>query len=137
MKSWIAVVLVAVLIPVGAVSFGSSASEDPKTEDIMKGLFKKGSGKFNTVLKKEVEAKPVDWEAIEKTTKEIHELGGSLEKGEPQKGSKDSWKKLAGKFGENTKELHKAAEDKDLTKVKAVQKTIGDSCKACHSAHRE
>jgi cytochrome c556 len=136
MKSWIAVALVAVLIPVGAVSFGSSASEDPKTEDVMKGLFGK-TGKFKSALKKEVEAKPVDWEAIQKTTKEIHELGGSLEKGEPQKGSKDSWKKLASKFGENTKELHKAAEDKDLAKVKAAQKTIGDSCKACHSTHRE
>jgi cytochrome c556 len=136
MKSWIAVALVAVIIPVGAVSFGSNASEDPKTEDIMKGLFKKGSGKFNTVLKKEVAATPTDWEAIQKTTKEIHELGESLEKAEPEKGDKESWTKMAGKFGEHTKELHEAAEAKDLNKVKAAQKSIGGSCKSCHDAHR-
>ncbi len=134
-KSWIALVVVAVLIPVGAVSFGSYSSDEPKTEDIMKGLFKKGTGKFNT-LKTQVNASPVKWEDIEKTTKEIHELGASLEKAEPEKGSKESWKKLAGKFGENTKTLHEAAEAKDLDKVKAAQKSIQTSCKACHDVHK-
>jgi cytochrome c556 len=101
----------------------------------MKGLFGK-TGKFKSALKKEVAATPTDWEAIQKTTKEIHELGESLEKAEPEKGDKESWKKLAGKFGENTKSLHDAAEAKDLNKVKAAQKSIGGSCKACHDAHK-
>jgi cytochrome c556 len=136
MKSWIAVAVVAILVPLGAVSLGSLVSEEPSTEDIMKGLFKKGSGKFNTVLKKQVDASPTDWDTIQKTTKEIAELGASLEKNKPEKGSEESWKKLAGKFGENTKSLHEAAEAKELAKVKAAQKAIQGSCKACHDAHR-
>ncbi len=135
MKSWIAVALMAVLVPVGAISFGS-ASEDPSTENIMKGLFSKKSGKFNNALKKEIAASPTDWEALQKTTKEIHELGEQLEKAEPEKGSKESWKKLAGKFGEDTKALHEAAEAKELAKVKAAQKSIQTSCKACHDVHK-
>jgi cytochrome c556 len=136
MKSWIAVVAVALILPVGAATVGAFVDETPDTEAIMKGLFKKGSGKFDPTLKKQVEASPTDWEAIQKTTKEIADLGGSLEKGEPQKGSKESFKKLAGKLGENTKALHDAADAKDLAKLKAAQKTIQTSCKSCHSVHR-
>ncbi len=121
MKSWIAVAVVALVVPIGAVALGSYASDEPKTEEIMKGLFSKKAGKFSNALK---------------TTKEIHELGAMLEKAEPEKGSKESWKKLAGKFGENTKALHEAAEAKELDKVKAAQKSIGGSCKACHDAHK-
>jgi cytochrome c556 len=135
MKSWI-VVAAAALISVGAVTVGAFEDEAPKTDAIMKALFKKGSGKFSTALQKEVTASPTNWEAIQKTTKEIAELGGALHKGEPQKGDKESFKKLAGKFGENTKALHEAAEGKDLAKVQATQKAIGASCKACHSVHR-
>lgn len=135
MKSWIVVVAVA-LIPVGAVSFGAFAEDTPNTETIMKALFKKGATSKSALLKKEVEAATPNWEAIQKTTKEIATLGSSLEKNEPEKGSKESWKKHAAKFGENTKTLHEAAEAKDLDKIKATQKAIGGSCKSCHDTHR-
>ena len=135
MKSWIVVAAVA-LFSVGAMTVGAFEDETPKTEDIMKAVFKKGTGKFSTVLKKQVEASPTEWDAVQKTTKEIATLGSALEKNEPEKGSKDSWKKLAGKFGENTKALHEAAESKSLDKVKAAQKTIQTSCKSCHDVHR-
>jgi cytochrome c556 len=136
MKSWIAVVAVALILPVGAATVGAFVDETPDTEAVMKGLFKKGSGKFNTVLKKQVDASPTDWPAVQKTTKEIAELGGALVKGEPQKGDKESFKKLASKLGENTKALHDAAEAKSLEKIKAAQKAIGGSCKSCHDVHR-
>jgi cytochrome c556 len=137
MKSWIAVVAVALILAVGAVTVGAFVQDEKvETEAVMKGLFKGKTAKFNTVLKKQVEAKPTDWEAIQKTTKEIATLGGSLVKGEPAKGDKESFKKLAGKLGENTKALHDAAEAKDLAKVEAAQKTIQTSCKSCHSLHR-
>ncbi len=136
MKSWI-VVVAAALVSVGAVSVGAYFDNAPDTEAIMKALFKKNSGKFNTALKKEIETSPTDWEALQKTTGEIAKLGGDLEKGKPGKGDEASWKKLAGKFGADTKALHDAAEAKDLAKIKASQKAIGGSCKACHNAHRE
>ena len=135
MKSWIVVAMVA-LVSVGAASMASFVADEPDTEAIMKGLFAGKTGKFKNELKKQVEAAKPDWEKIEKTTKEIKELGVALEKAEPQKGDKESWKKLAGKLGEQTKELHKAAEEKDLAKLKATQKSIDGSCKACHSVHR-
>jgi cytochrome c556 len=135
MKSWIAVVAVALILPVGAVTVGAFVQDEKvETDAVMKGLFKKG--KFDTVLKKQVEASPTDWPAVQKTTKEIATLGGSLVKGEPEKGDKESFKKLASKLGDNTKALHEAAEAKDLAKLKAAQKTIQTSCKSCHSLHR-
>ena len=135
MKSWIVVVAVA-LISVGAVSVAAFDDESPDTTTIMKALFKKGSGKFNTALKKQVDASPTDWTELQKTTEEIAKNGKALAKAEPEKGDKDSWKKMADKFGENTKALDDAADAKDLTKVKAAQKAIGGSCKSCHDAHR-
>jgi cytochrome c556 len=137
MKSWIAVAAVALILPLGAATVGAFVDDEKvETEDIMKALFKGKSAKYNTVLKKQVETSPTDWTEVQKTTKEIAELGGKLVKGEPQKGDKESFKKLAGKLGENTKTLHEAAEAKDLAKVQATQKTISASCKACHSVHR-
>jgi cytochrome c556 len=136
MKSWIAVAAVALILPVGAATVGAFVDETPDTETIMKSAFNKKSGKFSTVLKKQVDASPTDWPEVQKTTKEIAELGGALVKGEPQKGDKESFKKLASKLGENTKTLHEAAEAKDLAKVKAAQKSIGGSCMECHKAHR-
>ena len=135
MKSWVALAVVAILVPVGAMTFAAPGA-DTSTEDVMKGLFKKGSGKFNTVLKKQLDAKPVNWEDVQKTTKEIHELGEALGKNKPEKGSEESWKKLTGKFADDTKALNEAAEAKSTDKVKAAQKAIGGSCKSCHDAHR-
>ncbi len=136
MKSWIVALVVAVMIPVGAVSFGALADDETyETETIMKTLFGK-TGKFKSVLKKQVEASKPDWDAIQKTTEEIAKYGKALGKNDPEKGDKESWKKLTGKLADNTKELDDAADAKDLDKVKASQKSIGGSCKACHDAHK-
>jgi cytochrome c556 len=135
MKSWIAVLAVALMVPVGAVAFASFDDETYDTETIMKSLFGK-TGKFKSALKKEIEAKPTDWEAIDKTTEDIAKYGKALGKNDPEKGSKDSWKKLSDKFAENTKALHEAADAKDMDKLKASQKAIGGSCKSCHDVHR-
>jgi cytochrome c556 len=137
MKSWI-VVLVVALIPVGAVAVGAFQDDEktPDTETIMKGLFSKKAGKFGTVLKKQVAASPVEWEEVQKTTEDIAKYGKALGKNEPEKGSKESWKKLTDKFAENTKKLDEAADAKDLDKVKDAQKAIGGSCKSCHDVHK-
>ena len=136
MKSWIAALAVALMIPVGAVAVGAFDDEEYDTETVMKSLFAKNKGKFGSVLKKEVAATPTDWSAIQKTTEEIAKYGKALGKNDPEKGGKDSWKKLTDKFAENTKSLDDAADAKDLAKVKASQKAIGGSCKACHDTHR-
>jgi cytochrome c556 len=135
MKSWIVVLTVAV-ISAGAVAVGSFDDETYDKETVMKTLFNKKSGKFSSVLKKQVDASPTNWEELQKTTDEIAKYGKALGKNDPEKGSKDSFKKLADKLADNTKALDDAADSKDLAKVKASQKAIGGSCKACHDAHR-
>ena len=133
MKSWYALVLMACAVPVAALAFDD---ETPTVKAVMNKLHK-GSTSQSNVLKKQAQANPPDWEAIGKTTKDFVILGAAMEKNDPPKGDKAEWKKLAAKYFENAKELDDAADHKDLDKLKAAQKKMGASCKACHTAHKD
>ena len=133
MKSWYALALMACAVPVAALAFDD---ETPKIKDVMNKLHK-GSTSQQNVLKKQVQASPLDWEAIGKTTKDFVILGAAMAKNDPPKGDKDSWKKLADQYFDNSKALDDAAKDKDIDKLKAAQKKMGASCKACHTAHKD
>ncbi len=135
MKSWFVLGLVALAVPVAAFAFDEE-KETPKIKDVMKKLHK-GSTSRQNVLKKQAQANPPDWEAIGKTTKDFVILGAALAKNDPSKGDKESWKKLTTKYYDNAKSLDDAAEAKDLTKLQAAQKSMGASCKACHTAHKD
>ena len=135
MKSWFALAMMAFAVPITALAFDDE-KETPTIKAVMKKLHK-GSTSESSVLKKQAEANPPDWEAIGKTTKDFVILGASLAKNEPSKGDKESWKKLAAKYFDNAKALDDAASAKDITKLQGAQKTMGGSCKECHSAHRE
>ncbi len=135
MKSWFAVAMVALAVPVAALAFDDE-KETPKIKTVM-GKLHKGSTSESSVLKKQAQANPLDWEAIGKTTKDFVILGAALAKNDPPKGDKESWKKLATKYFETAKSLDDAAASKDLSKLQAAQKTMGASCKACHSAHKD
>ena len=134
MKNWFVMLAVA-LVPVAAATVGAFEDKPADTEAIMKALFK-GGGSKSASLKKQTEAASPDWPAIQKTTQEIADLGATLGKGEPHKGDKESWKTLTGKFAKDTAALDKSADAKDLTSLKAAQKTLGASCKSCHNTHR-
>ncbi len=135
MKKWIAVVVMAT-VPIAAGAVGAFQDKTPTIKQVM-GKLHKGAKSQQKVLDTQIKAESPDWDAIQKTTKDFVILGAALEKNDPPKGSKDSWKKQADKYYANAKALDDAAADKDVDKVKAAQKTIGASCKACHSAHRE
>ncbi len=132
MKSWVLLASVALAVPVAALAF---EGDTPTVKSVMAKLHK-GSKSGFAVLKKQSEATPPDWAAIGKTTKDFVILGASLEKNEPSKGDKDSWKKLADKYFADSKALDDAATAKDLAALQAAQKVMGASCKACHTAHR-
>ena len=134
MKSWFVMLAVA-LVPVAAATVGAYEEKPADTEAIMKALFK-GAGSKSAHLKKQTEVASPDWSAIQKSTKEIADLGATLGKGEPEKGDKESWKKLTGKFAKDTLALDESAKAKNLDTLKAAQKTLGASCKSCHSVHR-
>ncbi len=132
MKSWFPLVLVALAVPVAAASF---EGETPTIKSVM-GKLHKGSKSQFALLKTQAEAPTPDWTAIGKTTKDFVILGAALEKNEPPKGDKASWKKLADKYFADSKSLDDAASAKDLTALKAAQKAMGGSCKSCHTAHK-
>jgi cytochrome c556 len=134
MKSWIVVIAVA-LVPVAAATVGAFADDTPTIKAVM-GKLHKGSKAQQKVLDTQVKAEKPDWDSIQKTTKDFVILGAALEKNDPPKGDKGSWKKFADKYYANAKALDDAAAAKDLDKIKATQKAIGGSCKACHTAHR-
>lgn len=135
MKSWFVMLAVAMSF-VSAATVGAFQDRTPNTEAIMKALFKKGAGSKSAILKSQSEASPTDWPAIQKTTKEIAELGLALGKNDPEKGDKASWKTLTGKFARDTAALDESARAKNLASLRAAQKSIGGTCKSCHNAHR-
>ncbi len=131
-KSWLILAVVAVAVPVVAAA---SQGETPKIKDVMAKLHK-GSKSQSAVLKAQAEAKTPDWDAIGKTTKDFVILGAALEKNDPPQGEKASWKKLADKYFGDAKALDDAASAHDIEALKAAQKSMNASCKACHTAHR-
>ena len=133
MKSWFVLGFLAFAVPVAAVAFDD---ETPTVKKVMAKLHK-GSNSEQKALDKLTKATPTDWEAIGKTTKDFVILGAALAKNDPPKGDKESWQKLAKNYFDTSKELDDAATAKELGKLKAAQKKMGSSCKACHSAHRE
>ena len=133
MKSWLILGLMACAVPVAAVALDD---ETPSIKKVM-GKLHKGSTSQSSVLKKQVQANPPDWEAISKTTKDFVILGAAMAKNDPPKGDKEEWKKLAIKYFDNAKSLDDAATAHDLDKVKAAQKSMGASCKTCHDAHKD
>ena len=133
MKTWI-ILAVTALVPVVA----AVAQDDAKTPTIKAVMTKlhKGTKAQSGVLKNQLKAETPDWESIQKTTKDFVILGASLEKNDPPKGDKASWKKFADKYFATAKELDDAATAKDKDKVEAAMKTMGASCKSCHDAHK-
>ena len=133
MKSWMWLGLVALAVPVAAVAFDD---ETPTVKKVMQKLHK-GSSSEQKNLGKLAQATPPDWEAISKSTKDFVILGAALAKNDPPKGSKESWKKLTDEYFATAKSLDDAATDKNVDKLKAAQKKMGASCKACHNAHKD
>ena len=133
MKSWFVLGLVACTVPVAAFAL----DDEKKTIKEVMAKLHKGSTSQQKALGKLAQANPPDWDAIGKVTKDFVILGATLGKNDPPKGDKESWKKLSQAYLETSESLDKAAADKDLDKLKAAQKTMGASCKACHSAHKE
>jgi len=131
MKSWLALAIVAVAVPVVA-----AVEDTPTIETVMQKLHKGKAQSQFAKLKKQSEARPPDWEAIQKSTKDFVILGAALEKNDPPRGEKASWKTQADKYFANSKAMDDAASAKDLAGFQAAHKSIGASCKSCHDAHQ-
>ena len=114
-----------------------AAAQDEKTptiKDVMK--LHKGANAPLGKLGKALKSDSPDWKDIQKTTKDFVVLGASLEKNDPPKGDKASWKKLADGYLANAKALDEAAKAEDKSAALEAHGKITASCKSCHVAHK-
>lgn len=127
----------ALLIGAGWASHqAAAADEEAITPDVvMHSLFAGKNSPLNT-LKKAVDGDAPDWAKIKEVTAKFPKYGPELGKNEPPQGDKESWAKLTKALADESKALDEAAAKEDHEAVKASVKTLGASCKACHSVHR-
>jgi hypothetical protein len=95
-----------------------------------------GRQSLNMKIGQELNSGSPPWEEIQPQAKEYAELTATLGKYDPPRGDKDSWVKLTSAFAQSAEELNKAAAKKDKDAALAVHKTLSESCKTCHDAHR-
>ena len=102
------------------------------TKQIM-GAGHKGADALFGKVQAAVKAKK--WEDAAEPAKELAANGSIFPKAKPPKGDDESWKKLAGKYADDTKALAEAVDKKDEAAAKKAMTGIGN-CKTCHDAHK-
>jgi hypothetical protein len=107
----------------------------PTIEDIMQAVNKKKGG-LHTDVGDALKAGSVDWDAVQKKTKEYSAMADFLGKNDPPKGSKTSWDKLTKMYADDAKSLNAAAEKKDKATAMSVHRKISGECAVCHKAHK-
>ncbi len=117
-----------------SVSVGSAEDKAPSIHDIMKGCFNKKVGAFPKI---EPLAKEGKWDDAKKHATELKKLANFLPKTKPEKGSEESWQKLAKEFAVKADAVYDNVEKKDAAATGKAVKGVGGTCKACHDAHRE
>ena len=116
----------------------AKAEKDKPKETRLKDLMVHLNGKDSIRMDIDTDLKEnkLDWDAIQKLTKEYLDGAELTAKKEPPRGDKDSWKDLTKKYVANAKALDDAAQQKDKKKVASAQETLGRGCADCHTAHR-
>ena len=114
------------------VRTASAAAKDVTISEIMK----KGHGAKGLLKAIGKEVKEGKWDEAKDDAELLKLFGEGLGKIPPEKGSKESWKKLTDKYKEQTADVYKAVEKKDAKKAGDSLGKIGKSCKECHDAHK-
>jgi cytochrome c556 len=114
---------------------GGPAGGDSRARQIMRTIGQ-GSESLSSRLDQGLRSDAPDWGAIQTQAAEYARLAPELGLSEPAKGSKESWAKLTASFADSATALEAAAKKKDLTACRAAQKSLTDSCMACHREHR-
>jgi hypothetical protein len=96
----------------------------------------KGPESLAGTMEEELKSDPPLWDKLKPQAKAYVELVASVAKENPPKGSKESWAKLTSAFSNSAVALQKAIDAKDKDGAVAVQKTIAESCMACHHEHK-
>jgi cytochrome c556 len=138
MKTWMLGAAAAaglVLANVGADRLGAADDKVPTIEEIMQKVNKRKGG-LHADLGDALKAGKLDWEAVQKNTKEYAAFADFLGKNDPPKGGKASWERLTKNYAADAKMLNQAAEKKDKTGLAAAHRKLSGECMGCHREHR-
>ncbi len=138
MRKLTCMAVVLIVMPLSDLANKPARSDDEKTPSIKEVMQKlhKGPGAELAKLKKDLAADSLNWTDIQEKAKAFETYGAALPKNDPPKGEKDDWKKLADSFYETAKKLNGSAKKEDKEGVQSAVSKIGNSCAACHKAHK-
>ena len=144
MKRSIILVLIVSLLDSSVYFAGSTFAEEREREDrdgrgrSIESIMKTVHGKRGLMksLGAMLEAKDINWNAVQATTKQILPLAMELGKRRPEKGARKSWEELTDIYADNAKELADAAAKKDAMATKGAFSELNSSCNKCHSRHK-
>jgi len=114
---------------------GADSANTPTIKQLMTKLHKGANAPVNRI-KGQLKSDSPDWKVVQETSKELMLLGASLPKGEPKKGDKANYERLANAYYDQTRALDDAARVQDKAKATAALGKLGASCKDCHVAHK-
>jgi cytochrome c556 len=135
-KTWILAAAAGLLLAqFGVDRLGAADASVPSIEDIMQKVNKKNTG-LHAEVGKALMAGTVDWDTLQKKTKDYSTMADALGKNDPPKGSKTSWTKLTKMYADDAKTLNAAAEKKDKTGASAAIRKLQGECMACHKEHK-
>lgn len=103
-------------------------------ESIMKTMH--GRNGLTKALDAMLQAKEVNWDAVQATTKKMVPLATDLGKRKPDKGTKESWAELTEVYADFATQLDAAAAKKDLAATKDNLHELNSSCNKCHGRHK-
>lgn len=127
----------AVVAGAGLASHRAIAADgEAITPDVVMHSLFAGKNSPLKALKAEVESDAPNWAKIKENAAKFPKYGPELGKNEPPQGDKDSWAKLTKILADESKALDEAAAKEDRGAVAAHVKSLGASCKSCHSVHR-
>lgn len=109
--------------------------KDPTIKEIMKKA-NGGSKGLCAIVGADLKAKEVNWETVQKESKELATCVGFLSKNKPPMGEQASWDKQTKEYIATAKALVEAADKKDAKEALAQHKKLVAACMGCHSAHK-
>jgi cytochrome c556 len=137
MKRMAMIVAAAAVVALGAwaVCPAGAADKPHDIKEIMNKLNKPGA--IGPNLGKDLKEDDLDWDEIQRETKEYAQYAEDLGKNDPPRGDKSSWASLTRAYAENAKQMDFSAQQKDRQGTQAAHKKLMDSCTACHKVHRK
>ena len=110
--------------------------DEKKKELTLKEIMKDGHSKKGLIAAIPEAVENTAWEKATTDAKKLKVYGEGIGLLEPNKGDKESWKKLTEAYKKDTEMVAKGVEKKDAEMVDKGIASIKASCVTCHKAHK-